>query len=214
MIKMIHGHERHLFAREIDQMHRLRKRVFHDRMQWDVPIINEWEVDGFDALDPLYLLAMDAKDNVIGSTRLLPTTGFTMINDIFSELLPEQSPVYSPRIWEGSRFCVDSDVGANGERGNFSSAALEMLIAGNEICLEIGLTHTVAVFDLNMHRLMKRIGCAGDPLGPPRRIGHVMCIAVAIEMSLEANERLRFIGNITTDVIKRRPKLQNWLQAA
>ena len=89
-----------------------------------------------------------------------------------------------------------------------------MLIAGNEIGLEIGLTHTVAVFDLNMHRLMKRIGCAGDPLGPPRRIGHVMCIAVAIEMSLEANERLRFIGNITTDVIKRRPKLQNWLQAA
>ena len=78
----------------------------------------------------------------------------------------------------------------------------------------MGLTHTVAVFDLNMHRLMKRIGCAGEPLAPPRRIGHVMCIAVAIEMSVEAGERLRFVGSITGDVIKRRPKLQNWLQAA
>lgn len=214
MIKMIHGHERHLFPREMDQMHRLRKRVFHDRMQWDVPIINEWEVDGFDALDPLYLLAMDDKDNVIGSTRLLPTTGYTMINDVFSELLPEQAPVYSPRIWEGSRFCVDSDVGAQGERTAFSRAALEMLIAGNEIGLEIGLTHTVAVFDLNMHRLMKRIGCAGEPLAPPRRIGHVMCIAVAIEMSVETGERLRFVGSISGNVIQRRPKMQSWLQAA
>jgi acyl homoserine lactone synthase len=206
MIRMIHGHERYLFAREIDQMHRLRKRVFFDRMQWDVPIINEWEVDGFDALDPLYLLAMDDKNNVIGSTRLLPTTGFTMINDVFSELLPQHVPVYSPRIWEGSRFCVESDVGAHGERCAFSRSALEMLIAGNEIGMEIGLTHTVAVFDLNMHRLMKRIGCAGEPLGPPRRIGHVMCIAVAIEMGEQANDQLRTIGNITGDVIERRPK--------
>ena len=214
MIKMIHGHERHLFPREIDQMHRLRKRVFYDRMHWDVPIINNWEIDGFDAMDPLYLLAMDDKNNVVGSSRVLPTTGFTMINDIFSELLPEQSPVYSPLIWEGSRFCVDSDVGAIGERGAFSRAALEMLIAGNEIGLEIGLTHTVAVFDLNMHRLMKRIGCAGDPLGPPRRIGHVMCIAVAIEISKQGGEHLRYIGNIKGEVIERRPKLQNWLMAA
>ncbi len=214
MIKMIHGHERHLFAREIDQMHRLRKRVFYDRMQWDVPIINDWEVDGFDAMDPLYLLVMDEQDQVIGSSRLLPTTGFTMINDIFSELLPGQSPVYSPRIWEGSRFCVDSDVGAHGERAPFSRAALEMLIAGNEIGLEVGLTHTVAVFDLNMHRLMKRIGCAGDPLGPPRRIGHVMCIAVSIELSIKGGQQLREIGSIYGEVIERRPKLQNWLQAA
>ena len=40
MIRVIHGHERSMFPREIDQMHRLRKKVFYDRMNWDVPIIN------------------------------------------------------------------------------------------------------------------------------------------------------------------------------
>ena len=59
MIRVIHGHERSMFPREIDQMHRLRKKVFYDRMNWDVPVINTWEADGFDALDPVYLLKMD-----------------------------------------------------------------------------------------------------------------------------------------------------------
>ena len=50
MIRVIHGHERSMFPREIDQMHRLRKKVFYDRINWDVSIINTWEADGFDAL--------------------------------------------------------------------------------------------------------------------------------------------------------------------
>ena len=83
MIRVIHGHERSMFPREIDQMHRLIKKVFYDRMNWDVPIINTWEADGFDALDPVYLLKMSEDDEVIGTVRLLPTTGFTMINDVF-----------------------------------------------------------------------------------------------------------------------------------
>ena len=116
------------------------------------------------------------------------------------------------RVGGGAGDC--RDVGAQGERCAFSRSALEMLIAGNEIGMEIGLTHTVAVFDLNMHRLMKRIGCAGEPLGPPRRIGHLMCIAVSIEMGEEADIHLRSIGNITGDVIERRPKIQKTQLAA
>jgi hypothetical protein len=41
-----------------------------------------------------------------------------------------------------------------------------------------------------------------------------MCIAVAIEISKQGGEHLRYIGNIKGDVIERRPKLQNWLMAA
>jgi N-acyl-L-homoserine lactone synthetase len=204
MIRVIHGHERSMFPREIDQMHRLRKKVFYDRMNWDVPIINTWEADGFDALDPVYLLKMDEKDQVIGTVRLLPTTGFTMINDVFSELLPDGAPIYSPRIWEGSRFAVDSDVSQTGERTAVSRAAIELLLAGNEIGMGIGMTHCVGVFDLNMHRLMKRIGCAGEPLAPPKRIGHVMCIAVLMEMGEETDARLRHLGGIRGEVIEPR----------
>ena len=51
MIRVIQSHQRGQFPREIDAMHRIRKKVFHDRLGWDVSIIRDWEVDGFDALD-------------------------------------------------------------------------------------------------------------------------------------------------------------------
>jgi acyl homoserine lactone synthase len=127
-----------------------------------------------------------------------------MINDVFPELLPDGAPIYSPRIWEGSRFAVDSDVSQTGERTAVSRAAIELLLAGNEIGMGIGMTHCVGVFDLNMHRLMKRIGCAGEPLAPPKRIGHVMCIAVVMDMGEETDARLRHLGGIKGEVIEPR----------
>jgi len=89
-----------MYPREIDAMHRLRRKVFHERMGWDVAVIRQWEIDGFDVFDPLYLLSVDHNDRVVGSLRLLPTTGFTMINDVFSDLLPDGNPIHSPLIWE------------------------------------------------------------------------------------------------------------------
>ncbi len=206
MIKVIHGHQRHLFPREIDAMHRLRKKVFHQRMQWQVPLINDWEVDGFDAMDPVYLLAMDEADQVVGTMRLLPTTGFNMLNDIFPQLLPEGSPVYSPRIWEVSRLAVDMDAKtAQGDRP-LSIATAELAIASNEIALAAGVSHFVAVIDAFMHRTFKRAGCAGDPISPPRKIGNTLCYAVAFTMGEKLDADFRRAGGITWPVMEKAPE--------
>ena len=55
-------------------MHRLRRRVFSDRLDWKVSVSDGLEIDQYDALTPTYLLVVDGRD-VVGCVRLLPTTG-------------------------------------------------------------------------------------------------------------------------------------------
>src|SRR5271163_1820340 len=96
MIRVIRGVDRRNFARELDAFHKIRKHVFFDTFRWDVPIINSWEIDGYDALDPVYLLSIDEAGQVVGGLRLLPTMGFNMLNDTFPQLLPEKSNCSRP----------------------------------------------------------------------------------------------------------------------
>ena len=210
MIKLIQGQERSLHPREIDAMHRLRRHVFHERMGWEVALIRDWEIDGFDAFDPLYLLSVDEQDRVVGTLRLLPTTGFTMVNDVFSELLPDGEPIVSPLIWESSRFAVDRDadvpIGPNG----VSRAVAELGLGMNAIGMRAGLTHVVTVYDALVHRTLKRAQCAGEPIAPPKRIGGTLSDVVLYEVGPETEQRVREASGIKGDVFE--PANQNRLE--
>ena len=48
------------FKRQIDQMHRDRKRLFVDRLKWDVSVTDgEFEIDEFDTDRAIYLIETD-----------------------------------------------------------------------------------------------------------------------------------------------------------
>lgn len=191
MIKIIPGEWRARFPRLIDEMHRLRRNVFHERLQWQVPVINRWEVDGYDALDPLYVLSLDERERVIGGLRLLPTTGFNMLNDTFPELLPDGARIESPLIWESSRFTVRMTDDRRADAPIIGKATAELGLALNEIGKASGLTHIVTVYDRAMHRMLSRSGCAGEPLGPPHDIGGVETYAVLYEVGPEWDAQVR-----------------------
>jgi acyl homoserine lactone synthase len=212
MIRIIDGRFRHRFAEEIDAMHKIRKKVFFDRMKWQVSVINNWEIDGFDALSPIYLVCVNDKNKVVGGLRLLPTMGFTMINDTFSLLLPDSNRVESPLIWESSRFSVDHDADvAIGKKG-LSRATAELGLAMNELGVQTGLTHIVTVYDALMHRVLKRAGCAGVPIAPPRMIGNVLTYAVFFEVGAATEGALRGASEIERSVFEDPTKVQemNW----
>ena len=59
---------------DLEKMFRLRFRMFRERLGWDVDCDDGQEHDGFDALDPLYVLAKEGT-SVVGCWRMLPTTG-------------------------------------------------------------------------------------------------------------------------------------------
>jgi acyl homoserine lactone synthase len=191
MIRIVPGEWRSRYPKLIDDMHKLRRSVFHERLKWQVTVINRWEIDGYDALDPLYVLSLDENEQIIGGLRLLPTTGFTMLNDTFPQLLPDGARIESPLIWESSRFTVrmSGDVRIDGPC--ISRATAELGMALNEIGKAAALTHIVTVYDRAMHRMLTRVGCAGEPLGPPQHIGGGGPYAVLYEVGPEWDARVR-----------------------
>ncbi len=194
MIKVIPGEWRSRYPQLIDEMHRLRRSVFYERLKWRVPIINRWEVDGYDALNPLYVISLDDAGRVIGGLRLLPTTGFNMLNDTFPELLPDGIRIESPLIWESSRFTIRTTGDRRRDAPVIGKATAELGLALNEIGKMAGLTHIVTVYDHAMHRMLSRSGCAGEPLGPPRDIGGVLSYAVVYEVGEQWDARVRALA--------------------
>jgi acyl homoserine lactone synthase len=202
MIRVIDGRLRHQYAKEIDAMHRIRKKTFFERRRWDVSVVNSWEIDGYDALCPLYLVCVNEQDVVVGGLRLLPTTGFTMINDTFSSLLPDGKRIESPLIWESSRFSVDHEADVASGRKGISRATAELGLAMNEIGMQVGLTHIVTVYDAFMHRVLARAGCAGKPISAPQRIGEVLTYAVFFDVGMETDAALRAACAIEGSVLE------------
>src|SRR5438270_5279176 len=107
MIRLIQGVDRARFGFEIDAMHRIRALTFADRLGWEVKVVDGWEIDEFDSINPLYLLSIDPRSGAVrGSLRLLPTTGPNMLRDVFSVLLDTGEVIESAVVWESSRFSI------------------------------------------------------------------------------------------------------------
>lgn len=183
----------------LTQMHRLRREVFHDRLQWDVPVnARGLEVDEFDTPDTVYLLVCH-EGQVIGTARTMPTVGPNMMADVFPYLVDGPIPC-SEDIWDISRFAVTQspDLLRN---GNLSKATF-LLVAGlHEVGLAVGLTRMVAIFDTRMEIVLRRAGCAIRRLGEPRQVGNCIAVAGAFEVGGAALDRTRRRGAIATPLV-------------
>ena len=153
------------YRHELDAMHRLRHRVFRERLQWDVSSVEGRERDEFDDLCPTYLLAGDR--DVLGTWRLLPTTGPYMLRDVFCVLLENQPTPNDPSMWETSRFAVDCQPSGAKGLNAVSQITRELFCGLVEYCLEQGVREVWPVYDARVARLLVRIGCS--PGWPPRR---------------------------------------------
>lgn len=181
MLRLVHGHEVLGHHDLMDQMFRLRARVFSGRLGWAVEVRDGRERDAFDDLDPLYALLLTDDGQVVGTFRLLQTTGPHMLSDVFRELMPDGMPVRSPIIWESTRFCVDTAVAKPRGENGLSEVTGELLASLLEIGLYAGLSHIVTVIDLRMERVLRRAACPIDRLGPPRLVGTVPALAILME---------------------------------
>ena len=154
-----------------DQRIKLRARVFGDRLKWDVRIEEGMERDRYDEIGPVYLIDTDEDArNVKGSLRLLPTTGPTVLADVFADTMPDAARLSAPSIWECTRFCVDEDIVGKGRREQIVASG--NLIAGlGEVAIRAGIESVLGNFDATMLRLYRRIGCEVEVLGTTCRYG-------------------------------------------
>lgn len=177
-------------------MHRLRGRVFKERLDWDVSVSGGLEIDQYDTYRPTYLLALE-QDDVVGCVRLLPTTGRNMLADTFPVLLDGHAAPKADRIWESSRFCVDTkSVAATAENG-LREATFLLFAAMIEWGQERDLQAMATVTDLRMERILRRAGWHLDRLGTPRQIGATKAVAGLLPITSDALGAIRAAGKIS-----------------
>lgn len=181
---------------DLADMHRLRYRIFKQRLDWDVQASGDMEVDEFDALNPCYLLQRSAEGAVSGCVRLLPTTGPTMLSETFGALLDGSAAPASPHVWESSRFGLDPQhAGPLGGQG-IAKATYELFAGMIEFGLSRGLTAIVTVTDVRMERILRRASWPLRRLGPPKPFGRSLAVAGYLEVSADSLSRIRTTGQL------------------
>jgi acyl homoserine lactone synthase len=201
MIQLITADYYGNFIGEIAEMHRMRFRVFKDRLDWDVQTSGKMEIDEFDALHPVYLLQRASDDRIQGCVRLLPSTGPTMLRDTFPVLLDGAAAPASSTMWESSRFALDVLADAPKAAHGIASATYELFAGMIEFGLSRRLTEIVTVTDARMERILRRAGWPLRRIGKPHTLGNTLAVAGYLDVSAESLARVRCAGGLQGPVL-------------
>jgi len=171
-------------------MHQLRDTVFNQRLGWDVESHDGLEVDRYDRLDPVYMVAHARAKQVDGCWRLLPTTGPYMLRDTFPELLRGEPAPRDAGVWELSRFAVAPASADDRRQVNFSLLTFQMMQRVVDHAFANGIRSYVTVTSASLERMLVR---AGIPLrrfgdGGLTRVGRVQAVACWISMDEECRD--------------------------
>jgi acyl homoserine lactone synthase len=181
----------------IAEMHCLRYRIFKERLDWDVQISGDMEIDEFDALHPAYLIQRASDGRIQGCVRLLPTTGPNMLRDTFPVLLDGLTAPANSRIWESSRFSLDLPANAPKGAHGLATATYELFAGMIEFGLSRQLTDIVTVTDARMERILRRAGWALRRIGEPRPLGSTLAVAGYLEVTAKALMQVRNAGGLS-----------------
>lgn len=174
-------------SKDLWEMHRLRAKVFKDRMGWEVPIISDMEIDGYDALEPYYLMAREHERGLRGCMRVLPTVGPYMLKNTFPELLYGHSAPESQKIWELSRFAVEAE-----DQQGFGFSELTMEVTREIVRFgdRMGIERYATVTTPSIERMMRHAGLAVTRYGPPIQIGVEKAVALDFDIGEQTHEAL------------------------
>lgn len=165
MIRTIAGDDIDRQKPLIDEMFRARKRLFRDRLGWDVTIDAKGrEIDRFDGLSPLYLVALDDRGRHEGSLRLLPTTGETMLRDQIASIF-DGVQIRSPDVGECTRFCVGRADGDDMDLDDTDRVTAQLLLGLCETAYRARLSRIAGLFDYKTILAFEDTGWLPDLVG-------------------------------------------------
>lgn len=191
MMQLIEPEDYAQFTSAIADMHRLRFRVFKERLDWAVQAEEGMERDRFDALEPAYLLHLGNDDRIQGCVRLLPSTGPNMLRDVFPQLLSGIPCPSDPRIWESSRFALELSPAMPRTENGLAKATFELFAGMIEFGLSRSLTGIMTVTDLRMERILRRANWPLERLGDAGMVGATHAVAGILEVSQDALARTK-----------------------
>jgi len=200
MIHVVSLANQHLYARQLDQMFRMRHAFYVEGHGWaDLTSQDGRETDEFDDEHAVYLMSLDPFGDVAASVRLNPTTEPTLLGKFAAwsdETLPELESV-----WDISRWIAAPQHRRSTNPRWPSNHQRELMIGILEFCLSRGLTHLTMLAEL---RLAERIRSYGWPLrflGQPREYEGGKGTAVAAE--IEVGQHVLALTRAKTGVMDR-----------
>jgi len=188
MVYLINAENRWMFAADLVEMHRQRKAVFVDGAGWNVPVVDDMEVDRYDDGDTIYLIskADTAHGPLLASARLLPTERPHLMSDLFLHACHQPAP-RGPSVWEVSRFCVSPLVC----RSRRLALLWEMTCAVIETSLLFGVDCVTFVANRALLPLVLDCGWQAHTLGPTLPDGTDELTAVAAGITPQALQAVR-----------------------
>ncbi|UXN76125.1 N-acyl-L-homoserine lactone (AHL) synthase (plasmid) [Devosia sp. A8/3-2] len=207
MIVSIQTFEHRKYSDVMLQMFQARKRVFFDALHWDVSVRGECERDHYDDMDPVYLVWCDQRrSRHYGSMRLMPTTGPTLLYDVFRCTFPDTANLVAPGIWEGTRMCLDEQALAADYPQVPPGRAFSLLsVALCEFALDHGVHTLVSNYEPHVKRLYHRAGARVHELGRAEGFGRSPVCCGAFEVSLDVLRTMRTKLGLS-EAIYRRPR--------
>ena len=205
MFIVVQKHEYKMYSALLNQSFRLRKQVFFDRFGWDVVIDGDIERDAYDELGPAYLMwCNDAADTLYGTVRLMPTTGPTLLFDVFRSTFPDAA-LCAPGIWEGTRMCID-ETSVRRDFPDLSPARAFslLLLALCECCLDHRIHTLVSNYEPHFRRIYQRTGLHVTELGRSDGFGRFPVCCGIFDVTEETRQTMRQILNVRRPLYKSR----------
>lgn len=193
MIISIQTFERTQYRDVLLQMFQTRKRVFFDTLKWDVGIEGDREADAYDDLNPVYLVWCDReRSRHYGSIRLMPTTGPTLLHDVFGRTFPDAAALTAPGIWEGTRMCLDERALSEDYPDMPAGRAFSLLlVALCEFALEHNIHTLISNYEPHFRRIYARAGARVHELGRADGFGRSPVCCGAFEVSTDVLSVMR-----------------------
>lgn len=199
MIHVVSLGNQHLYARQLDQMFRMRHTFYVEGHGWaGLTSRDGRETDEFDDEHAVYLMSVDPFGDMAASVRLNPTVQPTLLKKFANwsdEALPE-----TEGVWDISRWIAAPQHRRSTNPRWPSNHQRELMVGILEFCLSRGLTHLTMLAEL---RLAERIRSYGWPLrflGAPREYEGGKGTAVAAE--IEVGQHVLALTRAKTGVLK------------
>lgn len=193
MAILIRHHHREALGDIVDQLHRLRRRVFVERLKWALPEGDGVrEIDQFDNADCLHLAVVDDAGRVLATSRVTPSTSANVSCDLLAAEMGVTFP-RGPDIAEVSRLCVEPDL----DEAAKQAALLDLRISQVELFACRGWTRSIGVAYDRTLQVWIRSGMRVEILGAPMRFPGDRQLAfacVASEDPLRPDGVIDFLG--------------------
>lgn len=124
-----------------------------------------------------------------------------MLADTLSALLNGQSAPTSARVWESTRFCIDTRRTNGATENGLKTSTIVLFAAMIEWEQHRGIEAIATVTDLHMERNLRRTGWRLARLGEPQQIGTTKAVAGLLPVTDEALVAVCAIGKICGPVI-------------